>query len=88
MGNNDDSKKFQEELNRMQKRLDNVEIKQDEFGKSQDQMEENIIEIKSKMSQFMGGANPTFNPSAIQSPKIPEGGTFPSHDFLLMHENP
>lgn len=36
MGSNDDdvnSKKFQDELDRMCKRLDNVEKKQDEFGK-------------------------------------------------------
>lgn len=62
--NDDNSKKFQEELNKMRKHFDNVERKQDEFEKSQDKMAENIIEIKSMMSQLMGGANPPFNPSS------------------------
>jgi len=33
-------------------------------------MADDIKELKRTMSHFMGGANPPFNPSPIQSPKI------------------
>ena len=82
------TKKFQKEFDRVCKCLDNVERKQDEFEKSQDQMAKYIKEIKSTMTLFIGGANPPFSPSATQSPKTSEDRIFPSHEFQSMHEKP
>lgn len=86
--NNDDNWKKFKELDRMRKCLDDVEKNQDDFRKSQDEMEEDTKELKSMMSQFMGGANPPFNPMDIQSPKTLEGGIFPIHEFSSMHKKP
>jgi len=69
--NDDNSKKIQEELDKMHRHLEDVERKQDKFEIRQDEMAQNIIAIRSMMSQSMGGANPPFNPLEMQSPKTP-----------------
>lgn len=55
----------------MHRHLEDVERKQDKFEIRQDEMAQNIIAIRSMMSQSMGGANPPFNPLEMQSPKTP-----------------
>ena len=83
--NDDNSKKFQEDLDRVRRCLDEVKRKQDDFGVRQNEMAGDIIVIKNMMSQFMGGANPPFNPLEIQSPKILEGESFSNHEIPSMH---
>ena len=60
--NNDDMKKIQEDISKLNKRLDNVE----KWASKKDQMANDIFYLKNLMSRRFGETDP---PSATQSPK-------------------
>lgn len=80
MGYGDNSKEIQEELDMLRNCLDDVKRKQDDFGKTQNDMAQNIGDIKDMVRQSNKGANP---PSAMQSPRTSEGENLPDQWFWM-----